>query len=390
MKKQPTVAIYSGVSANTTFIERLIEGVANAGTSIYIFGANTGKPIRHKQVYYKVYGKKWHKLLVWLKYAFLLWLFKSKEKRALDNIIATNHKNKRLLQLKYYPVLYYRPKVFHIQWAKSLEDWVWVKDFGMKLVVSLRGAHINYSPIVDSKLAVSYKQNFPKVDKFHAVSNAIAMEANKYGANKHQIQVVKSGLNLKDLVFRLKEFNLKSPLHIVSVGRDHWIKNYRLALDTMFELKQLGISFHYRIIGVSDNEGLLFQRAQLGLENEVDFIAALPFNEVQNAIQEADVFFLPSLKEGIANVVLEAMALGTLVVSTNCGGMGEVVIPDQTGFLVPIRNAQAMAEALKDVSLLNHEEYQKLTQQARAFIEAYHNDKQMITGMQSLYDNIWS
>lgn len=388
MKKQPTVAIYSGVSLSSTFIERFIKGLSKAGTSIYIFGIDSGIPIHNKNVSYSAYGKKWHKFFVLLKYTTLLLLFKPKEKKKLDVIIADSSKGKHLLQLKYYSVLYYKPDVFHIQWAKSIEDWIWVEDFGMRLVLSLRGAHINYSPIVDKRLADTYKKLFPKVAGFHAVSLAIAKEATKYDANFEHIKVIKSGLRLNKFSFELKVYDSKSPMKIISVGRDHWVKNYKMALDAMFKLKQSGKKFHYTIIGVKNNEALLYQRSQLGLDKEVDFIEALPFIDVKSAIQEADVMLLSSVKEGIANVVLEAMALGTLVISTNCGGMAEVVLPNQTGFLVPNRDMLSMSKALIEVSQLPLANYQHITKQARAFVEKYHNEDRMIAEMQALYQNL--
>lgn len=388
MKKHPIVAIYSGVSVSTTFIERLIKGLVEADANIYIFGADSGKPIQHKNIHYFVHGKKWHKLYVLLKYTMLLFLFKPKEKKALDVIINEKYTNKLLWQLKFYPVLYNQPDVFHVQWAKGLEDWIWVQNFGMKLVLSLRGAHINYSPIADSKLAAMYKKNFPKVDAFHAVSNAIAIEATKYEAPFERIKVVKSGLSGKDYPFELKKVVPKGTLNILSVGRNHWIKNYSLALDVMSVLKSKNIDFHYSIIGMDDNEGLLFQREQLQLKENVSFIKTLPFNEVQIAIKSADVLLLPSLKEGIANVVLESMMLGTLVISSDCGGMAEAIKPSQTGYLVPIRDVEAMACAIEEVIELPLEAYQKMILNARTSIEQQHSTEGMITEMLDLYHKI--
>ena len=389
MKQHPTIAIYSGEIPSTTFIERLIKGLSNSGSRVLLFGLIKQKTSYGKQV--RVYGNKntkVSKLWVLLRYGCLLTLFKRKQKKRLDAILKEANTNTFYTKVKCYPVLWHQPDIFHVQWAKGLDDWMWVQDFGMRLVLSLRGAHINYSPIADTKLAAMYRENFPKVDGFHAVSQAIAKEACKYGADKQHIQVVKSGLKLQDFLFQLKTTNPQAPINILSVGRGHWKKNYRLALDAMHALKQLGLAFRYDIIGVSGEEALLFQRAQLGLEQEVGFIGPLPFKEVQKAIKEADVMLLPSVEEGIANVVLEAMALGTLVVSTDCGGMKEVVLPKQTGYLVPVRDAQAMALALKEVSELPLETYQRITQQARAFVEANHSEAQMVSGMLGLYKRL--
>ncbi|MDM6921305.1 hypothetical protein QUG63_29270, partial [Klebsiella michiganensis] len=144
----------------------------------------------------------------------------------------------------------------HVQWAKDISHFLWVKEFGIKLVLSLRGAHINYSPITVPGLAEQFKKAFPLVDAFHGVSKAICEEATKYGADHARCQVVYSGLNLTDFPFHSDKYKVNfspsNPLKIISVGRSHWIKGYHLALDALSDLKQeKSFSFHYTIIGAS-------------------------------------------------------------------------------------------------------------------------------------------
>ena len=382
------IAIYSGVSPSTTFIERLIGGLAKKELKVYIFGQQNHKKTSSENIFYFTYKNKLSKLLFLIKYSFLLSLFKGKEKKRLDKIILSKKRNSKLLKVKYYPVLYHCPDIFHMQWAKSIEDWMWVQEFGMKLIVSLRGAHINYSPITDAKLADKYKLLFPKVDGFHAVSNAIAIESMKYNAFEKNTKVIYSGLDLNLIRFQNKSYNPNTPLNIISVGRDHWKKGYTYALKCMKFLKEKGIDFHYTIVGVDTNEELLYQRSQFGLKNEVTFIDKMSFEEVLKKISMANVLLLSSVEEGIANVVLEAMALGTLVVSTDCGGMDEVLTNNENGFIVPIRDAEAMAEALHTVSDLSLENYNKITKAARAFIEKQHSHKKMIQEMNELYKQV--
>ena len=383
------IAIYSGEIPSTTFIERLIVGLSATKHTVYLFGSLSKKVSYNPSVMVVDYtNTRFRKFLHLMKYSLLLTLFHPKDKKKLDQILQKRSNNLLYSKVKSYPVLWHRPDIFHLQWAKGLEDWAWVQEFGMKLVLSLRGAHINYSPISDSGLAMMYRKHFPNVDAFHAVSEAIGIEATKYGAPIEHIKVVKSGLSMAVFPFEIKTVYPKETLTILSVGRDHWKKNYRLGLDVMSELKKKSISFHYTIIGINGNEALLFQRAQLGLEQDVSFINSLPFEYVKRAIDEADVLLLPSLEEGIANVVLEAMALGTLVISSDCGGMSEVVIPGQTGFLVPFRDVEAMAEAVQEVSELSLEAYQTIAINARAFIEKYHTMEGMIADMVSLYNDL--
>ena len=106
---------------------------------------------------------------------------------------------------KVLPVVNNQPDIFHIQWAKALPNWFFLKDlFDVKMVVSLRGAHINYSPLADKNLASQYCSLFPKIDHFHAVSKVIAREAGKYGAVVQKTDVVHSAVNLEYLQLYVK------------------------------------------------------------------------------------------------------------------------------------------------------------------------------------------
>lgn len=382
------IAVYSGGVPSTTFIERLIAGLATNGTIVYIFGVQHKRLKRKTSIYLYTYrDTRLGKLFQLFKYSFLLRIFKLQDKKRLDAIILSKKKNRRLLKVKYYPVLYHRPDIFHLQWAKGLEDWSWVRLFGIKLVVSLRGAHINYSPIANASLAMTYRTLFPEVDRFHAVSKAIALEGFKYNAALSNTEVIYSGVPLEELSFCAKNY-MDRTLSIISVGRSHWKKGYSHALDAMALLKGENVDFDYTIVGVDEDEALLFQRSQLKLESEVQFLGPLPFEIVKGKIREADVLLLSSVEEGIANVVLEAMAMGTLVVSTDCGGMKEVVSDGVNGFLVPIREPESMASLLNKISKLLLEDYQSLTIAARKAIEQQHDMDMMVTDMKRLYEKV--
>ena len=378
------IAIYSGEIPSTTFIERLIEGLAQAGFQIYLFGSRHKKVTYSKNVFQFTHANKIEKLGILIKYSFLLLLFKPNDKKKLDKIIASKKGNSLLQKINYYPVLYHKPAIFHLQWGKGIVNWLWVQDFGIKIILSLRGTHITISPIADSHLAKHYFEYFPKVDGFHAVSNSIKMEAIKFGANPSKIKVVYSGLDTKKLPFSSRVVENKT-LKILSIGRSHWVKGYTYALEAFSLLKKDNFQFQYTIIGVDVDEELLFQKSELGLDSEVVFKKSLPFQNVLQAIRESDILLLSSVEEGIANVVLEAMATGTIVLSTHCGGMDEVIRNGENGFLVPIRNPKAIADTIKVISKLSKEEKETITINARSTIENQHRYDNMIFEMKDLY-----
>lgn len=386
MKRPMKIAVYSGEIPSTTFIERLIHGLERSDCHVLLFGvkASNHYPNKKNVKNFGYRNNRFFKIVYLLSYWLRLTIFRNRDKKRLHLKLKKLSRYHLNVLIKVYPVLWYKPDIFHIQWAKGIQDWMWVQDFGIKIILSLRGAHINYSPLADRNLAEVYKQNFPKLDAFHAVSNAIGKEAVIYGADKNKILTILSGLDLKSFPFSKRRS--KSPVfRILSIGRDHWKKGYHYSLDACSKLKNQGMDFHYQIVGLNPDFEVLYQLKDSNLESHVKIESHLPMDLVRFYIQEADVLLLPSIEEGIANVVLEAMALGTLVVSSDCGGMNEVIEHKVNGLLVAVRDPEAIAEALKEVSEMTDSTYETIVMNARDTIERQHDIEEMINKMIGLY-----
>ena len=384
------VAIFSGSIPSTTFIERLINGLAENGVEILLHGY-LNRPVNYnsKKIIVIGFRGKLSKIRLALKYGVLFLLTHPKQFYQLSNCYLKSRSQKSFYQWFSHtaPIIWRKPDILHLQWAKSTEDWIFLQEFGIKVVVSLRGAHINYSPIADKDLANSYARVFPKVDAFHGVSTTICREAQKYGADAEKCAVVYSGLNLEDFPFQKQKKFQPNKIKILSVGRAHWKKGYSFALDAMKILKDHGVSFEYRIIGGKDEE-LIYQVSDLGLGEEVFLEDNLPFEAIKSAMTNTDVLLMPSVEEGIPNVVLEAMALGTVVISTDCGGISEVIKDGESGFIVPLRCPQAISGKICDLLNFSGNELNQIRQQARETIEKQHNHQKMVDDMKKLYASI--
>ena len=143
----------------------------------------------------------------------------------------------------------------------------------------------------------------------------------------------------------------------------------------------------YTIVGGIDEE-LLFQIQQLGIKDQVFIKSRFTQEEIKTILLEHDVFLLPSVEEGIANVVLEAMALGTLVLSSDCGGMTEVIDHGSNGFIFKNRNIEHLKETLNLISKLELAEVNRITSNARETIEKQHNQDQMVQSFKQLYQEV--
>ncbi len=398
-KSRLKIGFVVGDLPTTTFINRLAIGLVNAGADITMYGLIKNRFDAPKGV--KISGSKDGykegrngKLIRFLKFGTLLRLFKPKQKKILDSWLQQAKKTHWHEKSLLYPILWDSPQILHVQWAKAIKHFGWADKVGIKLVLSLRGAHINYSPLTVPGLAESYRKTFPLVNGFHGVSKAICAEAVKYGAELNKCHVVYSGFDLSKIkvpdLTGSHESQNTGRINIISVGRAHWKKGYHFSLDAMKLLKQQQIPFKYTIIGAKGDEELEFQRAQLNILDEVTFLDKVSFEEVKKLITQADVLLLPSVEEGIANVVLEAMLLRTLVVTTDCGGMAEVITNGENGFIIPVRNPKAIAEALKKVVGLAPSSIEAMIQQAFEKVSEQHSEERMVRGMLDLYSKVLS
>lgn len=247
-------------------------------------------------------------------------------------------------------ILRYDPQIIHFQWVahiKAFQKLVCTK--GCKIVISLRGFQINVHPVVDHKIDELYRRVFPKC-YLHSVSEVIRENViNKYGVLENRVKVIYSSVP-QSFFDAYEEFPVAGakPLKILSIGRFHWKKGYCYALEAVNLLRRQGMDVDYTmVLKGGPSQEILYQISDRGLGEAVTIINGIPYDEVTGFMKQYDVLLLSSVEEGIANVVLEAMAVGLPVISTDCGGMREVVSNGETGWLVPPRNPAAIAKALE-------------------------------------------
>jgi colanic acid/amylovoran biosynthesis glycosyltransferase len=387
------ICIYSGEIPSTVFIERLIEGLAKKHTQIILVGYIKKQKEYPENIKVRGYTNKWSKLWLFLRLR-LLFLFQRSEWKKLKSIRKKNENLNTLSKIlnwyiKTMPIVWYKPDIFHLQWVKNINEWLFLKEFCIKIVVSLRGAHINYSPIASQKVKNKYIENFPNVNGFHGVSKSICSEAGKYGIPADYCKVIYSGLDLTYFTYHKKKQvpGNQYPIRILSVGRAHWKKGYIYALDACKLLQSNDIPFTYEIVG-GKSEEILFQVHQLNLTEKVTITDTLPFNQIVEKIRQSDILLLSSVEEGIANVVLEAMALGTAVISTDCGGMSEIIKNGENGWLVPVRNPKAIFEKISEIRKQPIKNIIGITQKGRMDIEKNHNQEKMVNEMINFYKKI--
>ena len=168
-----------------------------------------------------------------------------------------------------------------------------------------------------------------------------------------RVHRIYNGLDLSK--FARTDFFSVPPL-IISVGRLIPKKGFSDLIRACALLAEHGKSFRCEIMGEGPLENdLRDEIAQHGLQRYVILAGTKPQSELRRRRTAANVFVLPSVidpeggMDNLPTVIMEAMATGLPVVSTNIGGIPEMVIENETGFLVQPGDAVAMADAISKI-----------------------------------------
>ena len=238
------------------------------------------------------------------------------------------------------------------------------KAMKAKMSISFRGSDIAILPLADPLL---YKKAWDNADKIHVISRYLHQEVIRYGCtNENKIQLIYQTLDLEYIKAQPLVKGLSQPLQLITVARLHWTKGIEYALCTVKSLLLQGLNCHYTIIGSGEHEwAIRYAMKELELEDFVSLTGALPYDDVLKRVAVADIYVQSSVQEGFCNAVLEAQALGVLTVATDAGGIRENIEDGYSGWLVPKRNAEAMAEKIKKIIALSGEEKEKIKATAK-------------------------
>jgi len=174
----------------------------------------------------------------------------------------------------------------------------------------------------------------------------------KFGYKENTVKVMYLGTEPINETGKI-DFSFKKDFVIGNVGRLTYQKaqEYFIEMASLIEKHKLKYNIKYNIYGDGENydfyKRLIKER---GLCQKV-FLKGY-FNDVGVAFQDIDIFVLTSRYEGIPYVILEAMEHECIIISTEVGGVNEIIIDSYNGFLVPKENPEILKE--KVIYLLNN------------------------------------
>lgn len=160
-------------------------------------------------------------------------------------------------------------------------------------------------------------------------------------------QVILNAIPIEELKKKAREFTPEFPDKpvFVSVARLHSRKGFHKLMDAHAQLLKDGYDHHIVVIGDGDErENLRKQAEELGVTDSFVFLGSLlnPYPYVKNA----DYFILPSESEGWPLIIADSLILQKPIISTNVGGIPEMITHNTTGYLINYET-QEMYEAMK-------------------------------------------
>ena len=230
------------------------------------------------------------------------------------------------------------------------------------------------------------------VDVVVAVSESKAREMKSMGIEDTKLTIIPNSIDIDGMRIDTerdirKEFGIPNRTIIVgSVGRLSPEKGHRFMVEALRQiLKEIPETVYLLVGDGVEKEGLRELARNLGIERKILFAGWR--DDALSVMRGMDIVVLPSLTEGLPNVLLEAAALGKAIVSTSVGGCGEIIQTGKTGILVEPRSSvslcSALVELLRDPS--SAEEYGRAV---RAFVREHFGFDKGVSAYRSTIDKL--
>jgi glycosyltransferase involved in cell wall biosynthesis len=281
----------------------------------------------------------------------------------------------------------------HAQVVQNVLGRLAARSVGVRVISHLHiENHFRDQPIARAVYAGLDNATARLCDRIVAVSEATREALIAQGYPAQRVVVIANGVELDGVVPRARSLRaeLAIPDDVPLVGqvaRLAEVKGQRTLIEALPDLPRV----HVALIG----EDLEFEGAyqgelerlaeRLGVADRIVFAGHVP--DAAARVAELDVFVLPSHAEGLSMGLLEALAHARPVVATPVGGTPEVVRDGETGLLVPPRDPQALAAAVR--RLLDDPELgRRLGEAGRKLVREHHSADVQAERVLALYDEV--
>ena len=248
------------------------------------------------------------------------------------------------------------------------------KWLNVPVTITLRGTEIPHSK--EKCRGIFLVKALREATRLFSVSSSLKKYAVSLGINEDKILVVGNGVDLEkfkpvEKKQAREELGIQHTTKvIITVGALVERKGFHRIIEILPTLINRHPDILYLVVGGASAEGdwtlrLKQQVEELELNSYVRFLGPIPPDELKYILSASDLFVLPTSNEGWANVLLEAMACGLPIVTTDVGGNAEVVSRSELGAIIPFGDSEKLLNAV-DQALTQTWDRQYIMEYARA------------------------
>jgi len=241
-----------------------------------------------------------------------------------------------------------------------------------------------------------YQKMFRSSAHFIPLCQSMREELIKLGAKSENNHIVHVVVDTDDFPFR--ERKTGGRVRFITVARLIEKKGHFVLLNAFKKLVDRDLPVELEIVGFGElREKILERVEELGLKDKVTLTDPSGvgdyFSFLKEKLLEAHIFVLPSIvaqnadREGTPVTIMEAMATGLPVIASNLSGIPEVVEEGKTGFLVPQKDVEALAEMMTYLAQNPHL-WSELGRAGRQRVEKHFSQKTLPKGLGIVYNRI--
>jgi colanic acid/amylovoran biosynthesis glycosyltransferase len=240
----------------------------------------------------------------------------------------------------------------------------------------------------------AYDDLFEYGDLLLPISNRWKTELIRLGCKGEKIIVHRMGVDTSKFIFSSRQPRHDGRVQLLTVARLVEKKGVEYGIRAVARVLPQHPQVEYEIAGDGPLKGDISRLiSNLDVTDNVKLLGWRRQEEILELMQEADILLAPSVCakdgdwEGIPVVLMEALALGLPVISTQHSGIPELVQDGESGFLVPERDVDALTEKLE--FLIQHQEiWPEMGRAGRDFVERYYDIGKLNDQLVNLYERL--
>ncbi|MDF0700189.1 glycosyltransferase [Rhizobium sp. MC63] len=236
---------------------------------------------------------------------------------------------------------------------------------------------------MDGRSPQVYRELFEQADLLIPISDLWRSRLIDLGAPPEKVTTIRLGIDCEAFDFKVRSVTPGEKIRFITIGRMTEKKGHRFTIEAFSQLasRRPDLDLSLDIIGNGPLLEDIRNLAQdLGCADRIHFHGGMAHQEIRRLLSQAHIFVLPSVKaadgdmEGIPVSIMEAMAMGIVVISTHHSGIPELVSHKESGLLVPERDTDALSDAMERL-IMNAPLIQTMGFQGRQIVEEQFNEE---------------